>query len=40
METLYADIKNAMESFHVSLEEAMKGLKVTEEDRAILMKRI
>ena len=40
LETLLADIKNAMEFFHVSMEEAMKGLKVTEEDRAILVKRI
>ncbi len=38
LETLYEAVKNAMEFFHVSTEEAMKGLKVTEEDCAILMK--
>ena len=36
LETLRNDIKNVMESFHVSLEEAMAGLKVTKEDQALL----
>ena len=40
LETLCSDIQNVMESFHVSLEEAMTGLKVPKEDWAILRKRI
>lgn len=40
LETLRDDIKNAMEAFHVSTEDAMKALKVRKEDQAILMKMI
>ena len=40
LETLSNDIRNVMESFHVSLEEAMTGLKVPKEDWAVLRKRI
>ncbi len=36
LETLRNDIKNVMEAFHVSLEEAMAGLKVTKEEQALL----
>ena len=40
LETLRDAIKNAMDSFHVSIEDAMKALKVGKEDQAILMKMI
>ena len=40
METLRDDIKNVMESLKMSVEEAMKVLKIREEDRTILMKMI
>ncbi len=40
LETLCSDIRNVMESFHVSLEDAMTGLKVPKEDWAILRKKI
>ena len=40
LETLRDAIKNAMDSFHVSFEDAMKALKVGKEDQAILMKMI
>ena len=38
LESLRNDIKNAMEAFHLSLEDVMKGLKVSKEDQAILMR--
>ncbi|RKI30427.1 hypothetical protein D7V82_03660 [bacterium 1xD8-6] len=40
IDTLLKDIKNATEAFHVSIEDAMKALKVGKEDQAILMKMI
>ena len=40
LDTLLKDIKNATEAFHVSIEDAMKALKVGKEDQAILMKMI
>ena len=40
LETLCSDVRNVMDSFKVSLEEAMKALKVGKEDQAILMKMI
>ena len=40
LEALRDSIKNAMESFHLSMEEAMNGLKVSQEDQAILRKMI
>ena len=40
LETLLNDVRNVMDSFKVSLEEAMKALKVGKEDQAILMKMI
>lgn len=39
VETLYDNICKMMNSFKLSLEEAMNGLEVSEADRAILMKR-
>ena len=36
--TLCNDVKNAMKAFHVSMEEAMNGLEVPQEDRALLVK--
>ena len=36
LERLMDDVKNAMESFHLSMEDAMNGLKVTQEEQAIL----
>lgn len=38
LETLCTVVKNAMESFHLSMDEAMNGLKVPKEDQAILVK--
>ena len=38
LETLRDNVKSIMESFHLSMEEAMKSLKVTKEDQALLMK--
>ena len=38
IETLCANVKNAMESFHLSMEDATNGLKVSKEDQAILRK--
>ena len=38
LESLRNDIKNAMEAFHLSLEDVMKVLKVSKEDQAILMR--
>ena len=38
LETLCSDVKNAMESFHLSMEDAMNGLKVTKEEQDILRK--
>ena len=38
LETLRNDVKNAMESFHLSMEDAMNGLKVTQEEQDILRK--
>ena len=38
LETLLNDVRNVMDSFKVSLEEAMKALKVWKEDQAILTK--
>ena len=40
MEALCSAVKNAMESFHLSMEDAMNGLKVSKEDQAILRKMI
>ena len=40
LEALCEIIQNAMDSFHLSKEEAMKGLKISQEDQAILMKMI
>ena len=40
IETLCANVKNAMESFNVGMEDAMKALKVSNEDRAVLRKMI
>lgn len=40
LETLRDAIRNAMDSFHVSIEDAMKALKVDKEDQATLMKMI
>lgn len=40
LDTLCEGIKNVMESFHVTAEEAMKVMKVTAEDQAILEKMI
>ena len=40
LEALRDSIKNAMESFHLSMEEAMIGLKVSQEDQAVLRKMI
>ncbi len=38
LEALCDNVKSIMESFHLSMGEAMKGLKVTKEDQALLMK--
>ena len=40
LETLKNDVRNVMEFFKVSVEEAMKALKIGEEDQAVLMKLI
>ncbi len=40
LETMKNAVRNVMESFHVSIDEAMNVLKITEEDQAILMKMI
>ena len=40
LEALSEAIQNAMEAFHLNKEEAMKGLKISKEDQAILMKMI
>ena len=40
LEALCDSIKNVMESFHLTVEEAMKVMKVTAEDQAILKKMI
>ncbi len=40
LETLKNDVRNVMEFFKVGVEEAMKALKVGEEDQAVLMKMI
>ena len=40
IETLKDDVKYVMESFKVTLEDAMKALKVSKEDQAILKKMI
>lgn len=40
LETLCDAIRNAMDSFHVSVEDAMKALKVDKKDQAALMKMI
>ena len=40
IETLCVVVKNAMESFHLSMKDAMNGLKVSKEDQDILRKRI
>ena len=38
LETLRNDVKNAMKAFHVSMEDAMNGLEVPQEDRDLIMK--
>ena len=38
IERLMDDVKNDMESFHLSMEDAMNGLKVTQEEQDILRK--
>ena len=40
LEALCEAIRNAMEAFHLSKEEAMSGLKITQEDQEILTKMI
>ena len=40
LETMLHSVKNLMESLHLSVEEAMSALKITEDDQAILMKKI
>ena len=40
IETLCSAVGNAMESFHLSMEDAMAGLKVSKEDQDILKKMI
>ncbi len=40
LETLMNDIKNVMEAFKITVEDAMKVLKVSKEDQAILRKMI
>ena len=40
LEGLCSAVKNVMESFHLSMEDAMKGLKVSREDQDILRKMI
>ena len=40
LEALCSAVKNAMESFHLSMEDAMNGLKVSKEDQDILRKMI
>ena len=40
LETLKNDVRNVMEFFKVGVEEAMKALKIGEEDQAVLMKMI
>ena len=40
LETLRDDVKNVMEAFKVNVDDAMKVLKVSKEDQAILRKMI
>ena len=40
LETLCSGVKNIMESFNVTVDDAMKVLKVSKEDQAILRKMI
>ena len=40
IETLCVVVKNAMESFHLNMKDAMDGLKVSKEDQDILRKMI
>lgn len=40
LETLRDNVKNVMEGFKITLEDAMKVLKVSKEDQAILRKMI
>ncbi len=40
LEALSEAIQNVMEAFHLNKEEAMKGLKISKEDQAILTKMI
>ena len=38
LETLRNAVKNAMKAFHVSMEDAMNGLEVPQEDRDLIIK--
>ena len=40
LETLCSDVRNVMDSFKVSLEDAMSALKIGKKDQEILMKMI